>query len=127
VAPFQAGGPSDMVARLVAGPMAKEIGQRVVVENISGAGGTIGTNRVAEAAPDGSALVTSGSGWHAAVEQLYANPPYRAADFEAAGLINTTPAVLVARRDFPPNTLAELIAYLKANEQKVTEADAGIG
>jgi len=127
VAPFQAGGPSDTVARLIATPMAKVLGQQVVVENVTGAGGTIGTNRVAKAAPDGYTLGISGSGTHAAVEQLYANPPYKAADFESVGLINTTPVVVVARRDFPPNTLAELIAYLKANEQKVTEADAGVG
>jgi tripartite-type tricarboxylate transporter receptor subunit TctC len=127
VAPFQAGGPSDTVARLIAGPMSKALGQQVVVENVTGAGGTIGTNRVAKAAPDGYTLGISGSGTHAAVEQLYASPPYAATDFAAVGLINTTPVVIVARRDFPPNTLAEMIAYLKANEQKVTEADAGVG
>jgi tripartite-type tricarboxylate transporter receptor subunit TctC len=127
VGPFQAGGPSDTVARLIAGPMSKVLGQQVIVENVTGAGGTIGTSRVAKAAPDGYVLGISGSGTHAAVEQLYATPPYRAADFEGVGLINTAPVVVVARRDFPPNTLSELIAYLKANEQKVTEADAGIG
>jgi len=127
VSPFQAGGPSDTVARLIAAPMSKALGQQVVVENVTGAGGTIGTGRVAKAAPDGYTLGISGSGTHAAVEQLYANPPYAASDFSAVGLINTTPVVVVARRDFPPNTLAELIAYLKANEQKVTEADAGVG
>src|SRR5215216_5776196 len=127
VGPFQAGGPSDTVARLIAGPMSKVLGQQVIVENVTGAGGTIGTNRVAKAAPDGYVLGISGSGTHAAVEQLYANPPYRATDFESVGLINTTPVVVVAKRDFPPNTLAEMIAYLKANEQKVTEADAGVG
>ncbi|HKG00836.1 MAG TPA: tripartite tricarboxylate transporter substrate-binding protein [Xanthobacteraceae bacterium] len=127
VGPFQAGGPSDTVARLIAAPMSKVLGQQVIVENVTGAGGTIGTNRVAKAAPDGYVLGISGSGTHAAVEQLYANPPYRATDFESVGLINTTPVVVVAKRDFPPNTLAEMIAYLKANEQKVTEADAGVG
>jgi len=127
VAPFQAGGPSDTVARLIAAPMAKALGQQVVVENVTGAGGTIGTNRVAKAAPDGYILGISGSGTHAAVEQLYASPPYAAADFAAVGLINTTPVVVVARRDFPPSTLSELIAYLKANEHQVTEADAGVG
>jgi len=127
VGPFQAGGPSDTVARLIAGPMSKVLGQQVVVENVTGAGGTIGTNRVAKAAPDGYTLGISGSGTHAAVEQLYANPPYRATDFEGVGLINTTPVVVVAKRDFPPNTLAEMIAYLKANQERVTEADAGVG
>src|SRR5437868_13725440 len=76
VAPFQAGGPSDTVARLIAAPMSKVLGQQVVVENVTGAGGTIGSNRVAKAAPDGYVLGISGSGTHAAVEQLYATPPY---------------------------------------------------
>jgi tripartite-type tricarboxylate transporter receptor subunit TctC len=127
VAPFQAGGPSDTVARLIAGPMSKALGQQVVVENVTGAGGTIGSGRVAKAAPDGYMLVISGSGTHAAVEQLYPNPPYRALDFESVGLINTTPVVIVGKRDLPPNTLQELIAYLRANEKSVTEADAGVG
>jgi len=107
--------------------MSKALGQQVVVENVSGAGGTIGTGRVAKAAPDGYTLGISGSGTHAAVEQLYANPPYQALDFESVGLINTTPVVLVGKRTLPPNTLHELIAYLRANEKAVTEADAGIG
>jgi tripartite-type tricarboxylate transporter receptor subunit TctC len=127
VAPFQAGGPSDTVARLIAAPMSKALGQQVVVENVTGAGGTIGSGRVAKAAPDGYMLVISGSGTHAAVEQLYPNPPYRALDFESVGLVNTTPVVIVGKRDLPPNTLQELVAYLRANEKTVTEADAGVG
>ena len=126
VAPFQAGGPSDTVARLIAAPMSKALGQQVVVENVSGAGGTIGSGRVAKAAPDGYTLGISGSGTHAAVEQLYANPPYRALDFESVGLINTTPVVIVGKRDLPPNTLQELVGYLRANEKTITEADAGV-
>ena len=127
VSPFQAGGPSDTVARLIAGPMSKTLGQQVVVENVTGAGGTIGSARVAKANPDGYTLEISGSGTHAAVEQLYANPPYRALDFESVGLVNTTPVVVVGKRDLPPNTFQELIAYLRANQKTVTEADAGIG
>ncbi len=127
VAPFQAGGPSDTVARLIAVPMSKALGQQVVVENVTGAGGTIGSGRVAKAAPDGYTLVISGSGTHAAVEQLYANPPYRALDFESIGLINTAPVIIVAKKDLPPDTLQEFIAYLRRNEKAVTEADAGIG
>src|SRR5262245_30283343 len=127
VAPFQAGGPSDTVARLIAVPMSKALGQQVVVENVTGAGGTIGSGRVAKAPPDGYQLVISGSGTHAAVEQLYANPPYRATDFEAVGLVNTTPVILVARKGLAPDTLKEFIAFLRANEGKVTEADAGVG
>ena len=127
VSPFQAGGPSDTVARLIAGPMAKALGQQVVVENLSGAGGTIGSNKVAKAAPDGYTLVIAGSGTHAAVEQLYANPPYRPFDFASVGLINTTPVVIVGKKDLPASTLVELVAYLRANETTVTEADAGVG
>jgi putative tricarboxylic transport membrane protein len=127
VAPFQAGGPSDTVARLIAGPMSKVLGQQVVVENTTGAGGTIGAARVAKAAPDGYTLGISGSGTHAAVEQLYAKPTYRALDFESVGLINTAPVILVAKKGLPPNTLQEFVAYLKANEKTVTEGDAGIG
>jgi tripartite-type tricarboxylate transporter receptor subunit TctC len=121
VAPFQAGGPSDTVARLIAAPMSKALGQQVVVENVTGAGGTIGSGRVAKAAPDGYTLGISGSGTHAAVE------PYRALDFESVGLVNTTPVVIVGKRDLPPNTLQELVAYLRAHEKTVTEADAGVG
>jgi tripartite-type tricarboxylate transporter receptor subunit TctC len=127
VAPFQAGGPSDTVARLIAGPMSKALGQQVVVENTTGAGGTIGSARVAKAAPDGYTLVISGSGTHAAVEQLYASPPYHALDFESVGLINMAPVILVAKKALPPNTLQEFVAYLKANEKTVNEGDAGVG
>ena len=127
VAPFQAGGPSDTVARLIAGPMSKALGQQVVVENVTGAGGTIGSGRVAKSAPDGYTLGISGSGTHAAVEQLYANPPYRALDFESVGLINTAPVILVAKKGLAPNTLQEFITYLRANEKTITEGDAGVG
>ncbi len=127
VAPFQAGGPSDTVARLIAIPMSKALGQQVVVENVTGAGGTLGSSRVAKAAPDGYTLGISGSGTHAAVERLYASPPYRATDFESVGLINTAPVIIVGRKELPPNTLPEFVAYLRANEKTVTEADAGIG
>src|SRR5712691_1040943 len=127
VAPFQAGGPSDTVARLIAIPMSKALGQQVIVENVTGAGGTIGSGRVAKAAPDGYTLGISGSGTHAAVEQLYASPPYRATDFENVGLVNTAPVIVVAKKDLPPNSLQEFVAYLRANEKSVTEADAGVG
>ena len=127
VAPFPPGGPSDTTARLVAIHMSKALGQPVVVENVTGAGGTIGSNRVAKAAPDGYQIVVSGSGTHAAIEYLHKEPPYKSGDWEHIGLINVSPVVLVAKRDVPANTLAEFIAYLRANEKKVTEADAGVG
>lgn len=127
VAPFPPGGPSDTTARLIAGPMSKALGQQVVVENVTGAGGVIGSNRVAKAAPDGYTLVVSGSGTHAAAEHLRKDLPYRSSDFEQIGLINTSPVMLVARSGLPPDTLKELVEYLRANEKSVTEADAGVG
>ena len=127
VVPFAAGGDDDLLARMLAPRLAQSLGQPVNVENVPGAGGMTGAGRVAKAAPDGYTLGISGSGTHAAVEQLYANPPYRAFDFESVGLINTTPVVIVGKRDLPPNTLAELVSYLRANEKTVTEADAGVG
>jgi len=127
VAPFTPGGPSDTTARLIAAPMAKALNQQIIVENVTGAGGTVGSNRVAKAPPDGYQLITSGSGTHAAAEFLHENLPYRSSDFEQIGLINVSPMVLVARKGIPANTLQEFIAYLRANEKQVTEADAGVG
>jgi tripartite-type tricarboxylate transporter receptor subunit TctC len=127
ISPFPPGGPSDTAARLVVGPMSKALGQQIIVENVTGAGGVIGTNRAAKATPDGYTIIVSGSGTHAAVEYLHKDLPYHATDFEQIGLINTSPMILVARRGVPPNTLADFIAYLKANEKKLTEADAGVG
>jgi tripartite-type tricarboxylate transporter receptor subunit TctC len=127
VSPFPAGGPSDTAARLVAGPMSKALGQQIIIENISGAGGTIGTNRVAKATPDGYQLIVSGSGTHSAAEFLHKSLPYKSSDFEQIGLINLSPMVLVARKAVPANNLQEFIAYLRANGDKVTEADAGVG
>lgn len=121
------GGPSDTTARLVIGPMSKVLGQQIIVENVTGAGGVIGSNRVARAVPDGYTLIISGSGTHAAAEHLRKDLPYRSTDFEQVGLINTSPVVLVARSGFPPDALKDFVAYLKANEKDVTEADADVG
>ena len=127
VSPFPPGGPSDTAARLVAAPMSKALGQQVIVDNLTGAGGVIGTDHVAKAAPDGYTLIVSGSGTHAAAEYLKKDLPYRSTDFEQIGLINTSPMVIAARSGVPADTLKDFIAYLKANEKKVTEADAGVG
>ena len=127
VAPFPPGGPSDTTARMIIGPMAKVLGQQIVVENVTGAGGTIGSNRVAKAKPDGYTIMVSGSGTHAAAEFLNKDLSYRSTDFEQIGLINISPVVLVARAGVPANTLKEFVAFLRANEKKVTEADAGVG
>jgi putative tricarboxylic transport membrane protein len=127
ISPFPPGGPSDTTARMVVGPMSQALGQQIIVENVTGAGGIIGTNKVAKARPDGYTLMVSGSGTHAAAEFLHKDLPYRATDFEQIGLINVSPMVLVARAGVPANNLKDFIAYLKANEKKVTEADAGVG
>jgi tripartite-type tricarboxylate transporter receptor subunit TctC len=127
VSPFPPGGPSDTTARMIVGPMSKALGQQIIVENVTGAGGIIGTNRVAKAKPDGYMVIVSGSGTHAAAEFLQKELPYRSTDFEYIGLVNISPMVLVARSAVPANTLKEFVAYLHANEKQVTEADAGIG
>jgi len=127
VSPFPPGGPSDTTARMIIGPMSKALGQQIIVENVTGAGGTIGSNRVAKAKPDGYTIMVSGSGTHAAAEFLNKDLPYRSTDFEQIGLINISPVVLVARVGVPANTLKDFVAYLHNNEKKVTEADAGVG
>jgi tripartite-type tricarboxylate transporter receptor subunit TctC len=127
VSPFPPGGPSDTTARMIVGPMSKALGQQIIVENVTGAGGTIGSNRVAKAVPDGYTIMVSGSGTHAAAEFLNKNLPYRSTDFEQIGLINVSPVVLVAREGVPAKTLKEFVVYLHTNEKKVTEADAGVG
>ena len=127
IVPFTAGGPTDTVARLLAQPMTKMLKQQVIVENVGGAGGTIGAGRVARAAPDGYTLFLHHIG-HATAPSLYRKLSYNSiTDFEPIGLINEVPMTLIARRDFPPTDLKELITYLKANKDKVTYANAGIG
>jgi tripartite-type tricarboxylate transporter receptor subunit TctC len=127
VVPFTAGGPTDTVARLIAAPMSKTLGQQVIVENVGGAGGTIGAARVAKASPDGYTLLLHHIGMSTA-PALYRKLPYKPLeDFEPIGLINEVPMTLVARHDFSPNNLKELISYVKANKDKVTYANAGIG
>jgi tripartite-type tricarboxylate transporter receptor subunit TctC len=127
IVPFTAGGPTDTVARLIAQPMSKTLKQQVIVENVGGAGGTIGAARVARSAPDGYTLFLHHIGQSTA-PTLYRKLPYNPiTDFEPIGLINEVPMTLVARKDFPPKDVKELITYLKANKDKVTYANAGIG
>lgn len=127
VIPFTAGGPTDTVGRLMAQPMTTVLKQQVIIENIGGAGGTIAASRVARSAPDGYTLLLHHIGMSTA-PTLYRKLPYNPlTDFEPIGLINEVPMTLVARRDFPPNDLKELMSYVKANKDKVTYANAGIG
>ena len=127
IVPFTAGGPTDTVARLLSVPMTKALKQQVIVENVGGAGGTIAANRVAKAAPDGYTILIHHIGMSTA-PALYRKLPYNPmTDFEPIGLINEVPMTLVAKKDFPAKDLKELIAYVKANKDKVNYANAGLG
>jgi tripartite-type tricarboxylate transporter receptor subunit TctC len=127
VVPFSAGGPTDTVARLIGDVMSKDLGQQVIVENVGGAGGTLGAARVAKAEPDGYTILLHHIGM-ATSATLYRKLPFNALeDFEYIGLVTNVPMVLVARKDFPPTGMKELIDYVKANKDKVTYANAGIG
>ena len=128
VVPFPAGGPSDVVARIVAENMGKVLGQTMVIENVGGAGGTIGSARVATAAPDGYTLLAGSMGSHVAAPVLTPNVKYDSQrDFDPIGPTAHAPAVIVARKDFPANDLREFVAYLKQNGANVKQAHGGIG
>jgi len=125
---FAAGGPTDVIARIVAEHMSRTLGHQVVVENVLGAGGTIGGTRAMRAAPDGHTLVMGNMGTHAASVALVPNLPYKPdVDFETVGLAAGTPVLVVARKDFPAKDLPEFIAYAKANVGKLNWAHAGVG
>jgi tripartite-type tricarboxylate transporter receptor subunit TctC len=125
--PFAAGGPTDTVARLVGQAMSTSLKQQIIVENVGGAGGTIAASRVAKAPPDGYTILIHHIGISTA-PALYRKLPYNPlTDFEPIGLINDTPMTLVAKKDFPPKDLKELVAYVKKNKDKVTYANAGLG
>jgi tripartite-type tricarboxylate transporter receptor subunit TctC len=127
IVPFAAGGPTDTVARLVAQSMSKTLGQQVIVENVGGAGGTIGAARAAKSEPDGHTLLLHHIGQSTA-PSLYRKLSYNPiSDFEPVGLVTDVPMTFVARKDFPAKDLKEMIAYLKANKSKVTYANAGVG
>ena len=127
VVPFAAGGPTDTVARLIAQSMTGNLKQQVIVENAGGAGGTIGANKVAKAKPDGYTLLLHHIG-HTTAPSLYRKLPYDALkDFEPVGLIADVPMTIVSKKDFPPKDMKELITYVKANKDKVTYANAGVG
>ena len=127
VVPFSAGGPTDTVTRLIAEPMSRTLGQQIIVENVTGAGGTLGARRVAQAEPDGYTLLVHHIGM-ATSATLYRDLPYDPKTaFAPVGLITEVPMTLVGRPDFPPNTLAELVSYAKENGEQVLYAHAGIG
>ncbi len=128
IVPFAAGGPTDVIARIVGEHMGKTLGQQVVIENVAGAGGTTGITRGKQAAADGYTIMMGHMGTHGAAPALYPNLRYDPTkDFEEIGLAAGTPIVIVARKNFPAANLAEFAAYLKANTAKVNQAHAGVG
>jgi tripartite-type tricarboxylate transporter receptor subunit TctC len=128
IVPFAAGGPTDVIARIVAENMARTLGQAVVVENVAGAGGTTGITRASQAKADGYTIMMGHMGTHGAAPALYPNLKYDPAkDFSPIGLAAGTPILIVGKKGFPADDLKSFVAYLKANGDKVSEAHAGVG
>ena len=127
VVPFAAGGPTDVVARSLGQAMTKSLGQSVVIENKLGAGGTLAANAVAKAAPDGYTVLIHHNGM-ATAPSLYRKLPFNPlADFEYVSQVVDVPMTLLGKKDLPASNLAELIAYVKANADKLNLAHAGLG
>ena len=124
---FAPGGSVDVLTRIVAQHMTKTLGQPVVLDNVPGAGGTIGSARVARAAPDGYSIVSGSSGSHAGAYSAYEKMPYAANSFANLGVIAIIPALVVVKKDLPVNNLQELIAYAKANPGKLNLGHPGVG
>ncbi len=128
VVPFAAGGPTDILGRVIAQAISPMLGQQVIVEDVTGAGGTIGATKVARATPDGYTMVMGNLGTHAASLGIYKNLAYDPrSDFEPVILVASTPMVLVTRKTLPAHTLDEVIAWAKANKGKATMGSAGVG
>ena len=127
VYPFAAGSAADVLGRLFASRLSELLGQTVVFENVGGAGGMLGSNRVAKAAPHGYQFVLGGT-FMVLNQALYKNPLYNAAtDFAPVALVVEQPVVLIARKDFPANDLSEFIAYARTNQAKMQYGSGGVG
>src|ERR1043165_6234674 len=128
IVPFAAGGPTDVIARIVGDHMSKTMGQTLVTENMLGAGGTTASTRAMRASPDGYTIIMGHMGTHAASVALYPNLAYKPdVDFAPIGLVAGTPVLILARKDFPPRDLKEFVPYVKANVDKLNMAHAGVG
>lgn len=127
VVPFPAGGPTDTVARVLAEPMRVALGQAIIIENVTGAAGTIGTGNVARAAPTGYTLSVGFLGTHVLNGALYKLPYDVLQDFEPIALLASNPQLIVAKRAMPAKDLRELIGWLKANPDKASQGTAGVG
>jgi len=128
IVPFPAGGASDVVARIISNQMSKILGQPFIIENVSGAGGTVGSARAAAAAPDGYTLLAAAMGSHVAAPVLTPNVKYDAlVDFVPIGITAHSPAVVIARKDFPAQDLKEFVAVLRQQGGALKQAHGGIG
>lgn len=126
--PFAAGGPNDVMARLFAQRMGEILGQPIIVENVGGAGGMTGADRVAKAAPGGYMFLQGTVGTQAQNQSLYKKPAYNSTtDFAPVALVVEAPLVLIARKDLPAKDMKEFVAYAKANKDKMQFASAGTG
>jgi tripartite-type tricarboxylate transporter receptor subunit TctC len=128
IVPLAAGGSSDAIARIVAEGLRVELGQPVLVENVGGAGGMLGSSRVAKAKPDGYQFVLGNVGTHAQNQSVYKRPVYNAAtDFAPVGLVVDQTLLLLTRKDFPADNLREFVTYASANQGKLHYGSAGVG
>ena len=128
IVPFAAGGPTDVIARIVGEYYSKALGQQFVVENVAGAGGTTGTTRAAQSKPDGYTIMMGHMGTHGAAPGLYPSLKYDpATSFEPIGLVAGTPILIVARKDFQAANLKEFVARIKDPNTKAKQAHAGVG
>ncbi len=127
IAPFAAGGTSDVIARLVAERMGEALGQRIVVENVAGAGGSTGLMRASRAKPDGYVLAIGNVGTNAAAYTIYPDLQYKPDSFMPIGLVAKTMPAIALKKDFPATTVQEFMAYAKANPGKVSFGHAGVG
>jgi len=128
IIPFAAGGPTDVLGRVVAQRMSEILGQQVVVENVGGAGGMTGMKRVADAAPDGYVFGMGTVGTQAQSQTMYKKPLYNAVtDFTPVALVAEVPIVLITRKDLPVSNLPEFVTYAKANQAKMQFGSAGAG
>lgn len=128
IVPFAAGGPTDIIARIVGENMSKTLGQQIVVENVAGAGGTTGITRALTAAPDGYTIAMGHLGTFSAAPATYPGLKYDPINgMQTIGLAGGTPILIVAKKNFEPKDLKEFVAYVKANSDKVNEAHAGLG
>jgi tripartite-type tricarboxylate transporter receptor subunit TctC len=128
VVPYAAGGSNDVLSRVIAEQMSKTLGGPIIIENEPGAAGTTAATRTAKAAPDGYTLIMGNMGTHAVASAQYPNLKYNPiTDFTPIGLAAGVPAVIVTRKDFPADNLKDFVAYVRANQDKINEANVGVG